>query len=485
MSEKRQGEIEALLEAELARGGALSLLMMETDHLLLVQQAYGEGFVRFVREALLKTARANLWQAAAIGAYEESFLLAVLPGRGAQEALEAGEKVRRMLEETIVDDGRARMALTVSIGVADTEVARQRSALLMAVKCALRSAQAEGGNLTHSYARLTETSRSLRLTHRPRPRGRTDLLGTLAVDQGILSPDKLQVALVLQRQGGLAESLGGILLKNGLLTPDQLHALLREQQRQRVDSARRVEEDLASARRVQRKIIPATLPKVPGVDIGAVCLPSGGVCGDFYDVVSSGKDTLSVAVGQVAGSGLGGAMAMTLVSGMLRAAPARPRPIELFEKLNDLWKRGQMGEVFLTLCHAQIDLAAGKARVVAAGHPAPLVVAADGKVSRLECRGTAFGVLSGGNFLKSLEASTIDVGRIRRMLLHTSGAADIRNAKGDPLTERGLLAILDGVGVRGAEGAARAVVDRMLSYTGTAEPTDDITILCLDFKPRA
>ena len=329
------------------------------------------------------------------------------------------------------------------------------------------------------------TGRCRSRSPRPRPRGRTDLLGTLAVDQGILSPDKLQVALVLQRQGGLAESLGAILLRNGLLTPPQLQGLLREQQRQRVDSARRVEEDLASARRVQRKILPATLPKLPGVDIGAICLPSGGVCGDFYDVFASGKDTLSVAIGQVAGSGLGGAMAMTLVSGLLRAAPARPRPIELFERLNELWKRGQMGEVFLTLCHAHIDLADGKARVVAAGHPAPLVVATDGKVTRLECRGTAFGVLSGSNFLKSLESATINVGRIRRMLLYTSGAADLRNAKGDPLCENGLAAILDGVEVRGAEGAARAVVDRMLSYTGTAEPTDDLTLLCLDFKPRA
>ena len=83
---------------------------------------------------------------------------------------------------------------------------------------------------------------------------------------------------------------------------------------------RRAEASEARARlmalTLQTSLLPPELPRVPGLDLGAVYRPAGRgdeVGGDFYDVFSTGPDDWAVAVGDVVGKGVTAATLTSLV----------------------------------------------------------------------------------------------------------------------------------------------------------------------------
>ncbi|MGH3601418.1 MAG: GAF domain-containing protein, partial [Pseudonocardiaceae bacterium] len=70
--------------------------------------------------------------------------------------------------------------------------------------------------------------------------------------------------------------------------------------------SRRAEVDRAAAVVLQRSLLPARLPVVPGLEIAARYVPAenGGVSGDWYDVFTLPSGWLCVVIGDVVGRGL-------------------------------------------------------------------------------------------------------------------------------------------------------------------------------------
>ena len=64
---------------------------------------------------------------------------------------------------------------------------------------------------------------------------------------------------------------------------------------------RRLEEDLSTAREIQRGLLPSAPPALAGVEIGAAFAAARELSGDFYDFLPLGEGRLAVAVGDVAG----------------------------------------------------------------------------------------------------------------------------------------------------------------------------------------
>src|SRR5262245_31318903 len=60
-----------------------------------------------------------------------------------------------------------------------------------------------------------------------------------------------------------------------------------------------LERELCRAREIQESSLPRTLPRRPGVDLGARMVPAREVAGDFFDVFPNGEGTLGLVVGDV------------------------------------------------------------------------------------------------------------------------------------------------------------------------------------------
>ena len=109
--------------------------------------------------------------------------------------------------------------------------------------------------------------------------------------------------------------------------------------------------ELGAAREIQQRLVPATLPQFPGLQLEAAYLPAQEVGGDFYQVVSQLDGSALVIVGDVSGKGLKAAMTGALTIGALRALAAEnPGPAVLLTRLNREILDAQNGGFITCLC---------------------------------------------------------------------------------------------------------------------------------------
>jgi hypothetical protein len=131
-----------------------------------------------------------------------------------------------------------------------------------------------------------------------------------------------------------------------------------------------LELEYRSARQVQQRLVPVSVPSIPGFELHAAYLPAQEVGGDFYQVFQQNDGSTLIVVGDVSGKGLTAAMKGVLALGAVRAlAEFCPSPARLLNGLNrEMVKASDSG--FITCLCAQI-YPNGRAILSSAGHPAP------------------------------------------------------------------------------------------------------------------
>lgn len=70
--------------------------------------------------------------------------------------------------------------------------------------------------------------------------------------------------------------------------------------------------------RIQKSLIPAKLPLLPGITNGAFFNEAESICGDFYDLVVARKDRIAFVLGDVTGKNLAAMVIMIQIRAMLR-----------------------------------------------------------------------------------------------------------------------------------------------------------------------
>ncbi|MBI4441857.1 MAG: GAF domain-containing protein [Acidobacteria bacterium] len=91
----------------------------------------------------------------------------------------------------------------------------------------------------------------------------------------------------------------------------------------------RMEKELALARGIQRSLLPASPPLVPGYDIAALHESCFEVGGDYYDFLSLGPNTLLLVVADVEGKGVSSALIMSNLQASLRALVMNQHSLEV------------------------------------------------------------------------------------------------------------------------------------------------------------
>ena len=77
--------------------------------------------------------------------------------------------------------------------------------------------------------------------------------------------------------------------------------------------------ELADANQMQMSLLPKAAPEIKGLQIAGSSIATKEVGGDFFDyLISEDGLQISIAVGDVSGKGLRGAMNAVMASGILR-----------------------------------------------------------------------------------------------------------------------------------------------------------------------
>jgi sigma-B regulation protein RsbU (phosphoserine phosphatase) len=189
---------------------------------------------------------------------------------------------------------------------------------------------------------------------------------------------------------------------------------------------RRMEQDLQSARELQRVLLPEGSPDVEGMDAAIRLRPAHDVSGDFYDIFERPAGEVTIAFGDVSGKGTAAALYGGLVSGLLRSlAPRRRGPAELMKAMNDALTARKVEGRYATLCVLEWNPATQQIIMANAGALPPMICRA-GEILKIRVEGVPIGLLDAREYEEvSFQAQTGDM-----VVLYSDGITDHVNAAG-------------------------------------------------------
>ncbi|KUI26409.1 serine/threonine protein phosphatase [Mycobacterium sp. IS-1496] len=245
-----------------------------------------------------------------------------------------------------------------------------------------------------------------------------------------------------------------------------------------LDSARLYEERGRIAAALQRGLRPPVLPEVEGMRVAARYRPTAEhleIGGDFYDVHGAAGDWLFT-LGDVCGKGVEAAALTGRTRQSIRtAAHFDRRPEVVLGALNSVLHDAEADQFVTVVCarvrphpggHADVDLAV-------AGHPAPIVLRADGRVEQLEVFGTAAGMRAQTRY----RPGTVQLDRGDTLLMYTDGVDEARGDPGFYGVDR-LLGFLPAYAGAAPDVVCEAVEQHVLEFLD-GRPHDDIALLAV------
>lgn len=276
-----------------------------------------------------------------------------------------------------------------------------------------------------------------------------------------------------------ATAVFGIVLAEALSEADEQRRRLREQ-------AARVTGELESARRIQMGLLP-----VPALlfahearfGIDAHLEPARTVGGDFYDCFMIDAHRLFFIIADVSGKGLPASLFMALSKTLLKSVARRAEDVGgLMTRASAEVSSENPESLFITAFAGILDTRTGMLEFCNAGHEPPFARRPGGKLVRL--------VHAGGPPLCVIENYAYPVAHRQSaagewICLVTDGVTEAMNVSGAMYGVARLQAVLhslpEGIAPAGLLAAVRADVSR---FVGSAEPSDDLTLLCVRWNGR-
>jgi adenylate cyclase len=290
---------------------------------------------------------------------------------------------------------------------------------------------------------------------------------------------------------GLAAFRAGILLNvatpalaAAVLFAALLAATLAEADRQRRllrEAQARVAGELEAARRIQMGLLPAPrelFAAEPRFTIDALLEPARTVGGDFYDCFMLDEHRLFFLVGDVSGKGLAASLFMALAKSLLKSIALRGDgdPAVVLAAANAEISRDNPESLFVTVLAAVLDARTGRVRFCNAGHEPPLVRAPGEPPQRLlESGGPPLCVIPDFAYTGN-EVALVPRGWLCGL---TDGVTEAMNTRGELYSAKRLLAALAQTASSEPQTVLAAVREDVRRFAGGAEPSDDVTLMCV------
>jgi serine phosphatase RsbU (regulator of sigma subunit) len=244
-------------------------------------------------------------------------------------------------------------------------------------------------------------------------------------------------------------------------------------------SARMYEERSLIASQLQHRLRPLVLPDIDGVRLAARYRPAAehlDIGGDFYDVHGSGHDWL-VSLGDVAGKGVEAAVLTDRTRQSIRTAAYFDRaPATVLAALNTVLHDAG-ADRFVTVVCARMHTVPGGSQadfeLAVAGHPAPIILRANGFVEQVDVSGMAVGLRPRVLY----KSATVRLNRGDTMLMFTDGVDEARGDDGFYGVER-LTALLPAYAGASPEVICEAVEQNVVEYLD-GRSHDDIALLAV------
>lgn len=305
------------------------------------------------------------------------------------------------------------------------------------------------------------------------------LAGTLGAEKVapfIAAPIDTQVGLLLEGSGN-AESTPVPLTLNDLTEALLLLRIPLSALRAHAAAGSRKmrDTDLRLAQRIQQRLLTPPPSNIDGFDLALSYTPAMMVGGDFFHIEKLGKDQLAVLIGDVSGKGVSGAMYMAfLVADLRHQLKLNVGPADLLENLQRSLNPVLEPGMFATVAAVFINTRTGMCRVGLAGHSAPVLRTAAGKVIEM---GLDPGSPVGADLDLQVREQKLQLAPGDCLILTTDGVDEGENSAGELYGKARRDQVL--LSCDSADEINQALRKSLLEFVGRDRSTDDLTIICL------
>ncbi len=234
---------------------------------------------------------------------------------------------------------------------------------------------------------------------------------------------------------------------------------------------------------IQRSLLPAQLPAIPGFDLAAYYRTSARAGGDYYDFFPLNNGAWGIFIADVAGHGTPAAVLMAITHAIAHTQPGmHTPPPELLKHLNDhLTRSYTRGGTFVTALYGVLDPKSRKLTYSCAGHNPPRLVR-DGNVISLDgARAIPLGIQTDETY----EQATVTLRPGDLLLLYTDGITETIAPRESGSRSRKLFGMerLDELlltcGDNSAEKCLTQIRAELAKFSNDVPPNDDQTLIAI------
>ena len=258
---------------------------------------------------------------------------------------------------------------------------------------------------------------------------------------------------------------------------------------------RTLEKEIGLAREIQQALQPERIPPRVWHGTGGegrsakfyhVYRPSVGVAGDCFHVFPVGESAVGMLICDVMGHGVRAALIASMLRGLMeQVAGLADTPALLLSSLNrqlyTIFSKANI-TMFVTACYLYLDLQKQRLTLSGAGHPAPIVVSAEGQTILPPIpRSPALGLIENAMY-REYDLPPEDG---MKVMLYTDGLVEAQGRDGE---EYGVQRVMERLTARNPASVADMIIDTLVGmrdFTKTEEQDDDICLLGVEYSEHA
>lgn len=233
------------------------------------------------------------------------------------------------------------------------------------------------------------------------------------------------------------------------------------------------------AGRIQRQLLPASLPDLPAFDFALIYQPLDRVCGDYYDFATLPSGDLGILLADAAGHSVPAAFVSVMAKTAFHAyAQQIESPSAVLATMNQRLANLMEADHFITMFYGVLERKSLRLVYALAGHPRPLWYRrALGRVEVLEAEGPPIGILPEARF----EERSVQLAAADLVLIYTDGVTECQNNQREQFGQQRLRDFLAAHAAAGA-GVVRQLDAELCRFRRDHPRLDDVTCIGLSVQ---
>lgn len=248
-----------------------------------------------------------------------------------------------------------------------------------------------------------------------------------------------------------------------------------------LEHKRQIDRDLQAAQQIQKSLLPQQLPQIDHVDVAAYNLPAFDIGGDYYDFIRIDDEHLGIAIADVAGKGIGGAMMMAVCQGVLRTRAAQEQsPARMLSELNRVLSENLAEDMFITMLYMILNTRSRELKFARAGHERLLLKkSGNGTPVPIDAKGIAIGLTEADIFDRSIQDKSVSLQPGDIIIAYTDGITEALNPENEEWGTDHLMSVITQDPGTSCDELIGTIRHQLARHIGAQPQYDDMTLLAL------